>query len=251
MDLNQPLQTLINLAQKAYDPKAAAPPTIHVEGERRYRVTANGLELLAAPRPKALAVNSLDAVVSYIKENRDEATLAKVLVHIENPRTVSVISSVDSNDAQRTTYVKAAPPVEGPDRFFGTYWEAEDFVIRLQTLFGDSPERKELLEIVGSLQSEAVSTVIDDGLSQQVKTKRGIKPAFETVKNPYHLVALRSFPEVSLPPAPYVVRLKGDGGVPTVALFESDGGRWVLEALEQIKAYLEPRLEGTSVALIC
>lgn len=251
MDLNEPLNTIIDLAKESVGLKPIPPPTIHVEGARRYVVRAGALELLTNPRPAPLKVNSLDAVEQFIRENRDGLDLSKLLVHVESATKVSVVSAVDDIDAQRTVHLVATPPVAGPS-FFGQYLAPDDLVVRLLTQFGDDAQRADLLAVVGNLQSEEVMTLNDDGVSQVVATKKGIKPTRETVKARYDLVAFRSFPEVTLPPAPFIVRMRGggDGKPPAVTLIEADGGRWVIDALAAIKTYLETKLpEG--VALIC
>jgi hypothetical protein len=253
MDLNDALKTFITIAQHAAERKPEPHPDVLEHNDRSYVVQpGGGLKLLTDPRPQPLEVNSLDAVEAYIKSNRDALDPGALIVHVESAARVSIVSAVDPIDAIRTIHLRATPPVPAMRDTFGQYLEAETFVVTLQTAFAESPERDDLLALVGTMQSEDIGITTDDGLAQQVTTRRGVKPTRETVKNPYRLIPLRSFPEVELEPVPFVVRFKReDNGTPKVALFEADGGRWVLDALAKIKAYLEPRLEGTNVALIC
>jgi len=60
------------------------------------------------------------------------------------------------------------------------------------------------------------------------------------VPNPVMLAPYRTFPEVEQPASPFVLRLKQgpEGGRPSLALFEADGGKWQLEAVKRVRTYL-------------
>ena len=67
---------------------------------------------------------------------------------------------------------------------------------------------------------------------------------FVALPNPVRLKPYRTFREVSQPGSLFVVRAKraDDGGLPKVALFEADGGKWKLEAIDNIRQYLTSKI---------
>ena len=76
--------------------------------------------------------------------------------------------------------------------------------------------------------------------------KTGIASKGEAiVPNPVILQPYRTFVEVPQPYSQYIFRMKQDkyDGI-QCALFEADGGAWKIEAMKEIKAYLEEQLEG-------
>lgn len=55
---------------------------------------------------------------------------------------------------------------------------------------------------------------------------------------------------VSQPESDFILRVRAgrnENELPTVALFEADGGRWKLEAVRRVKAYLVERVGGVPV----
>src|SRR6266849_6465692 len=127
--------------------------------------------------------------------------------------------------------------------------DLESFNIALQTVFEDTSERKELLLVVGTVRDEEVQTSTDDCISQSVVAQARLVAAARTpVPNPVRLMPYRTFREVSQPESLFVVRMKRqDGAKPLVALFEADGGKWKLEAIDNIRAYLAVRITGIPI----
>lgn len=63
------------------------------------------------------------------------------------------------------------------------------------------------------------------------------------IPNPVVLKPYRTFLEVDQPESAFIFRMKEGHGV-ECAIFEADGGAWMMEAMQNIKAYLEKELEG-------
>ena len=81
---------------------------------------------------------------------------------------------------------------------------------------------------------------MDDGISQTVNVRQGVGlKKTERLKSRISLTPYRTFTEIEQPESEFILRLDNDG---KVGLFEADGGRWKLDAKEQIKAYFESRL---------
>ena len=73
----------------------------------------------------------------------------------------------------------------------------------------------------------------------------------DIVPNPCRLRPIRTFTEVEQPASLFVFRLEqGSNETVTGALFEADGGAWKLEAMSNIKRYLDEELKETGVKVI-
>lgn len=195
----------------------------------------------AAPAASPISAHTLGAVTDYLRENRDGLELKSVVVHVAAPDRVEVLGPLRYR-RDREVFLRATPALG--DRladFEGKYQNQEDFILKVQTLFADTPERATLLKLAGNMTDEAVRTAVDDGVTQQVVTKSGgAKVGTESIKNPYMLVPLRSFPEVGLSPVPFVLRVKGNGAgqASHLALFDAGGGAWRVDAIEKIREVL-------------
>lgn len=70
----------------------------------------------------------------------------------------------------------------------------------------------------------------------------------ERPKNPVMLKPYRTFREVDQPQSECIVRLTSNpSALPKVALYESDGGAWRLEAVSKIVAHLSEALPDWTV----
>lgn len=83
----------------------------------------------------------------------------------------------------------------------------------------------------------------DDGITQTVSVKRGLSGALKdqvALKPIVKLSPYRTFREVKQPESEFLLRVRLDqNDVPTVALFEADGGAWSNTAAENIVEYIQ------------
>jgi hypothetical protein len=93
--------------------------------------------------------------------------------------------------------------------------------------------------------------VHDDGITQEVSVKRGMSGALKEPGSFKPIVVLkpyRTFREIDQPESQLLFRMKAEEGkVPTLALFEADGGKWKIEAVQRIAEYFLERLDGIKV----
>ena len=198
------------------------------------------------PVPEALACSTLGAVVDYLKKGAVIDRLlvedARFLIHIVDPRTVSIVSGLFGPFEQRKTFLTAdADTLFGEDFRLGVFYGLEDFVIRLQACFVDRLDLAKVLACAGNVKEETVRSTSDDGVSQTVIGKAGIVAVAEIkVPNPVFLAPWRTFREIDQPGSPFIFRMKsgGNGHLPTAALFEADGASWKLEAIARIRQFL-------------
>lgn len=219
----------------------AAPQIIQVEG-RDY--SSRELHPVREPLPATLEVTTLNAVVDYIKENRD-GLLLPLIVHVASPTEVRVLGPLEGQFRQRPTYLVAKALL--PRLMLDKYLDSTDFQIMLRSAFlaqaGDNETenaRDTLIKIAGNVVETEALTSEDDGMSQTVTVMTGIATkAYAKLPNPAILRPYRTFPEVVQPSSEFIFRM---GKGPRFALFEGDGGVWRLAAVRNVAGWLRDRL---------
>lgn len=203
------------------------------------------LNRITLPNCKALETASLSSVADYIKSdidlsfrgNRSEGDA--LLIHIESPRVVRIMTFIDSEEASRQELLKATAEVS--NFRFGEIYNRETFNIMLQTQFQETDNLIELIKLISTLEENQGVNVADDGISQKVVAKTGIaKLGNVEIKNPIALKPYRTFSEIDQPTGLYVFRIHE--GM-KMSLHEADGGLWKTTAMESIENYLSMRLE--------
>lgn len=209
---------------------------IHHVGHETY--SDKPLHKIKEPVVEPIKVRSLSAIVDYLKSDFDRDSKGCLMVHIESPTSVSVFEKINVN-CNRGVFIEAKAMI--PDFHFGNWYDVESFNIRQQSCFVENEDRKIILKVVGNIKEEMVQTIGDDGVSQAVTAKTGVATVAKVqVPNPVTLRPFRTFVEVEQPESNFVFRMKNG---PACALFEADGGAWKLEAMKNIKAYLEENLK--------
>jgi len=198
-------------------------------------------------RPEQTAVLSLNlrnlaGLIDYI-ENIPELHRDHLIMVIKSPVMVSLMSEINPvNDNTQFEFANAKMELEGFQ--FGGWHDLEGFIIQLLGKFEATPDRDGILEMLANLSNENVVDVNDNKFTQKLQVKTGLTTkANVEVKNPVLLKPFRTFREVNQPESNFVLRYRNDkrgggGGGIEAALFEGDGGRWQLEAIANIKAYL-------------
>lgn len=189
------------------------------------------LHTVEQAKPDSIIVRNLSGLVDYLQTNFDKQP--PVLVQIASPTEVNVLSTFN-RDYKRNHLIQASAML--PSISFARFLDVEDFNILLQSCFVASEDRAAVLQIVGNIREENVSTVGDNGVTQQVTAKTGVTTVDNIiVPNPVTLKPYRTFVEVEQPASEFVFRMKTG---PEAALFEADGGSWKLTAIARIKEYL-------------
>jgi len=217
-------------------------------GEREY-ITANGTTTaIRPPVQKSFQVGSLTAIANYFSKNPDGLHLADIIVHVESPVKVRLMSSVVLPWIDRHAYLDAE---SSPKAFpFGRPMDVENFIVSLQTFFVPTETTKALQKLVSSLSDQSAVDYTDDGIGQQVTAKTGIaRVGTVDVPNPVRLAPYRTFHEIAQPESAFVFRIsKGNQG-PLCVLHEADGGNWEQEAVEAIRGWLAEKLPAGTVIL--
>lgn len=187
-------------------------------------------------RPQTLEVGTLTGFIDFMKE-KDRGYFV-TYIHVENEKTVSVLSDLDGN-GRRERLITAVADV--PHFNYEHFHESEELIVALQSKFTKTKDRDILLKVIGNIKEENVRNTGDNGFSQAVTVKTGITSVEDVkVPNPVTLAPYRTFLEVEQPESEFIFRMK-DG--PRAALFEADGGVWRNKAINNIKQYLEAAFE--------
>lgn len=215
-------------------------PRLKQEGELLLSTTAlHQIHPDKLPAPSALVITTLAGIVAYVRENRDKLDLATLAVLVKSPDDVQVVGPLTGYNQQRFVYAQAKP--EGLASFaFGQYHDLERAVIALRSQFTSQGDRDYLVGILGTVVADSGVTREDDGFTQSVTARAGIRLVGTTaVKPTVELAPFRTFTEVNQPSSDFVLRLQQqDGHSMKVALFEADGGAWRREAIARIRGWL-------------
>ena len=199
------------------------------------------------PMVDALHFTTLQGVADYINDGLDgldDLTHGgKVVVHVMDEASVQVITaSLPETGMSRNRFAVGDCAVcEFP---FGQFVPQEEFIIKLMAMMGASETKTKLLETLGTLTDEQVSTVIEDGVKQKVTAVAGLAFAEnKQLPNPVELKPYRTFREVEQPESPFILRARTDPRQGLVlGLFEADGGAWKIKAVENIAAWIREKV---------
>lgn len=212
--------------------KKIEPACYDLDGQK---YSSQPLHVIPEPTADPLVVHNLTGLVDYLKSNYDD--LNPVIVHVASPTEVNVYSTFNGNK-NRDHFLQAKAML--PSIPFGRFLDPEEFIILLQSCFVANDDRAQLLKVVGNIKEENVTTVGDDGVTQQVTAKTGVATVENViVPNPVRLKPYRTFVEIVQPESEFVFRMRSG---PAAALFEADGGAWKLQAIHAISDYLIEQL---------
>lgn len=190
------------------------------------------------PVIEELTVHTLTGLIGYAA-NRLQIPADQIMLHVVSPTEVRMIGQMEGEDKEyrRPTFMvaEAIPP-----KFrFNDYLDLESFTVALMTMFERSLARDELATLSAQIREAEMRETRDDGVSQEVTTKSGVHMMERTkLPNPVLLRPFRTFSEVEQPESEFILRIRGSGGGPSIGLFEADGGRWRLDAIENIATFL-------------
>lgn len=190
------------------------------------------------PTASELEVNTLTAIVDYIKGKPEELRDTMIL-HVVSPREVRLYSGlVDERKREHLLAASAIVNVFNFDKFY----DQERFLIELQANFLETEDLRTIMQVSGNIKSGTTANYSDDGISQKTTIKSGVSLNDVIVPNPVVLRPYRTFAEVEQPESNYVFRIKDIESGPAFKLVEADGGLWKNAAMKSIKEYFEYEL---------
>lgn len=250
-NIREALEYLVDVGQRISQEQPETPEVITILDDTyvAYKGELKRYEKHELPKPDSTKIFSLNGLIDFIHADVDKFFAKedeRCIVIVESPTEVAVLTPCKGQQNGRHTL--AFCKYEAPRIMFNNYMPAEDLGIMVQTNFVEDNNRDTILKILRNMTEEQSLQTADDGVSQRVTIKQGVKEIDSTVfKNPAFLRPLRTFTEVAQPCSPFVVRFKENQ---QAALFESDGGAWRVEAVQFIGAYLKDKLADCNVVVI-
>ena len=200
------------------------------------------------PTPETLSVSTLTALVDYLKTNVDTLDPSQLLIQVEGPARVSVLSKLTEEFAQRDVYIAAEPLL--PVYRFDSWMTTDKFVPMLQATFQPKGHRDELLRLASGVRIEASADIKDDGLTQHVTARNGVARMEQVeIPNPCALYPFSTFLEVEQPERLFVFRMRHADAEVACTLIDADGGAWKQDAAVAVRDYLRKEL-GDGFAII-
>jgi hypothetical protein len=225
--------------------RLSEPNLVHMD-DRTY--SDKTLTLIGPPRCAPFSFERLAGFIDYIANQRDDLNTETVVIVVEGPRSVRLLGALSSVDRSRECYTAAECAVS-PFKF-GDRIGVEDFVIRIQTQFEETPDRERLVKMVSSMSVEEAVTIADDGYSQKIATRAGVTLLHTTkVANPFSLAPFRTFVEVAQPTSPFLFRIHQNNGQMTCGLYECDNGKWKIDAVKSIQSWIADKLGKAKIKI--
>jgi hypothetical protein len=228
-DLKEALQLIADLA------KAAEKPNITEIAQRTY--SDKELTPVKEPRPERITASTLKGFVDLIGAKVEKFDPESVIVHIVDHTVVELKATTSDKWGRRQVFAAAEMP-EIKGLTFDQYYDHEAFMIALQVNFVPNEDLERLLRLASTI--ETVSTSEDSGIAQAVAQRS--RPAQLGLKPRVSLAPFRTFRDVAQPTSDFIFRVKQEGQRATLALFEADGGKWKLDAVTNIRAFLSAAL---------
>jgi predicted transcriptional regulator len=225
---------------------------VEVEGRKYTPVSLH--PVMYIPRPATTIVHNLRGFCGFINNDIDKRIdKERSLIVVDSSEQVRLISAVSGDDLEREELIKAELDENLEEFPFGKFLSQEEFAIRFRSLFtkkeGDDFEY--VLSYASKLTGGTQIDGDDDGITQKVSVKRGLSGVLKdqvSLKPVVKLSPFRTFREVDQPASEFLLRVRLDSNdVPTVALFEADGGAWVNQAAENIVQYIQSMISTIPV----
>lgn len=188
--------------------------------------------------PHCIDLTGLDSVCKMVRNEAAEHVGLQIFIQVKDYKSVSVFTSLDSDEDRRYLYKCTA---DTPAVTFGRFIPYENAVIELRSLYIPNQDTEYLLQLLSSISSESKVTSTDNGVTQKVEAKSGIAlNSVVTVKPRVSLQPFRTFIEIEQPESEFLLRINDRG---EIGMFQADGGVWKLEATRNVAGYFETALK--------
>lgn len=209
------------------------------EGKEFYDANGHTLrELDPKKYASALQLTSLSSLVEYLKSETEYMSKdQQLIVHVKDEKEVQAFLPLDGDRKREPlAYSKAILP----EFSYGRFYDTENFNIKLQSSFVKTEDSETLVQFASAIKVEAGKEITDNGTSQVTTVKQGVASLVNAkTPTPALLKPYRTFVEVDQPESEFIFRINNEPGC---ALFEADGGLWRIEAINNVRLYLEKEL---------
>lgn len=213
-----------------------SPHLTNVEG-RTYLTNRGEMKEIKQIRITPLKTTTLTGLIDYMMMPEGQTPL-EWIIHVESHKRVVLTAHPYGVDNVRDQYVIAE--IDAPGFPTDKFHDAESFMIMAMARLYETEGKKALLQFISDINDVDEQRVKDNGVGQTITAKSGIQ-TLDTVPvpNPVELAPFRTFPDVSQPISPFILRVKKG---PEIGIFEADGGAWKSDAIQIIANHLKMRL---------
>jgi hypothetical protein len=210
-------------------------PPIVSDGDYDYR--------LVTPLDETIQTATLTGFVDAYKADLESEIRKRVFIHVTGPRQVLLKSLEADRFGRRQVYLDARCGEENAFKF-GNFYAPDEFALALEAGFEPTEDIVKLVALTANLTASSSVQAADDGVSQVVTYTTGIvSKSTVTLPRRIPLAPFRTFREAPQVMTNFLVRMKGvEKSVPTVALYEVDGNKWKLDAMQSVKRRLQKDL---------
>lgn len=225
--------------------KGADAKVIKLENGRTFITKGDSINEINPYTQGCLKLSTLQGIVDYINKDVDGSIHKNNLtIVIDSPTKVSIYKELNAR-LSREKIVEVSAIV--PHIEYNYSMDSEKFIVNLLSNFLEADDRDKLIEIVSNMSSEEEAKVTDDGISQEVVMKKGVRKEVGAIKNPVQLRPVGTFTEVEQPQRPFIFRVKN---ISSMCLYEGNDTIWINQAKNRIKNYLEEKLKEYPVKII-
>lgn len=192
--------------------------------------------------PSRLNVNTLDALAVMIRTEGVKQKGLPLYIRVVDENNVLVFTSL--HDGKGTSFLRQyfyKAVCDVPRVTIGQEMSQQQAIIQLQSVYGPTPDRDYLLELISRMSVNEGITSDDNGVTQTITARKGaaLKENMP-VKPIVQLQPYRTFLEVVQPVSEFLLRVGKEG---SISLREADGGVWRLEAKRSIAAWLTDKMQ--------
>lgn len=229
------VRPIIEVAQEA------ARPEIHqVNG---LHLTTKKMHVVEPDPPVHLNVETLAGVIEYVKRNPDKAE--DLQVQVRDFRTVfvhGVIQGRYTRTALLSAHIERSIPtdVQNADRETAIVYAMKNFLPGNGSIEDDF---KRLICLLSSISTEQVIEESDEGATQHIATKSGVKTKFEAVQNPFNLSIPLTFADIEQPKIPMFLRMAPVSGGVRVSFYFAQRNDWKQKLVDAITAKLRSEID--------
>lgn len=217
------------------------------------------MHLEAPPQAPMVSCTTLQGLVDLLAEEIEDVKAGPdVLVQIQSPFCVALVSRKSDGYGRREYYAEAKYPKECTTFKFGEWHTVENFIIACQQGFqrvkiqndngSFSKDLDYVLSTASKISADSSVSNEDDGITQRVNVQTGVVLKAEMPLRPrVNLAPFRTFAEIDQVVSTFIFRARSQNGAVHLALFEGDGGRWRLAAVAAIKAWLAQQITASPI----
>jgi hypothetical protein len=140
------------------------------------------------PAPQEIEISSHDSLVKLVK-SECKHFVTPTFIRIDDEREITVLSTYCTDDKYNRRFYYAVKC--GAPSFAPGWYEREDAMIKLMSVFIQNEGSNYILDLIGKLSQNSSIETDDNGITQKVTMKAGIEIKASTAVKP--IVALKPY----------------------------------------------------------